>query len=1177
MQFTHLHTHSHYSLLDGLAKIDDLIDRAVELGMDSLALTDHGVMYGAIEFYQKAKKKGIKPIIGVEAYMAPNGMHNKMPKVDEKRHHLLLLAKNETGYRNLIKLTTKAHIEGYYYKPRIDKNLLKQHTEGLICTSACIAGEISRKIIAKDFSKAEKTALEYKNMFGGGNFFFELEAHHNLKYQDEVNEYLIKMGKKLDIPVVAANDIHYIYKDDNVVQDILLCIQMNKQVSDTNRMSMTDEDYSMKSSEEMAEHFKDTPEAIENTQKIADMCNLELKFGENYLPKIEIDRYVEKLSSSGNNSSGISNISTPDDALREICIQNIDKKYHPSRNREEINKRLDYELGVIKNMGFASYFLIVEDYVNWAKNKGIVVGPGRGSAAGSIVAYLANITDLDPLEYNLLFERFLNPDRISMPDIDIDFADARRDEVIQYTREKYGDDRVAQIITFGTMAARGSVRDAGRALGYPYEFCDKLSKMIPPMTKLKEAMETVQEIKDLYKKDPAAQKLLDSAKRLEGVARHSSTHACGVVITPDNIDNHVPRQYASQNDRTVVTQYSMKHIESIGLLKMDFLGLANLTIIERALEIIRQEKNPDIKLEQIPFDDDKTYKLFREGKTTGVFQFESAGMKKYLKMLKPNTFEDLISMVALYRPGPLNSGMVDEFIARKNGKKAIAYRHPSMENALKNTYGVIVYQEQVMQLSKDMADFTGGQADTLRKAMGKKIEAMMKEMGSKFISGCEKKGISKKIAQETFDDMTKFAEYGFNRSHAACYALIAYQTAYLKANYPADFMAALLASDKDNLDRITIEISECKQMGIDILPPSINESFVNFRTAVIDGKEVIRFGLAAIKNVGNNIVQAIVNERASNGQYKSLTDFLERIDSKDLNKKSIENLAKSGALDCIEERQKIISNIENILQFIKETRKMKEGGHRSLFSAISDNAPQAKIRLEPTEPASKKDRLLWEKELLGFYLSEHPLDEFQEFLEKQTTPSNKLPNLSEGATVVVGGVIQKVQKIITKKGQPMVFAPMEDKFGNFEIIVFPKILEETSSVWQPDAVILVKGKFSIKDGSSKILCDKAKVITQEDINLFKQRINKEKQSKNSASSQEQEALTISLSKTANHNILLKKIMDILSLQEKGNCQILIQIPNGDAINKIATNFRVLRTNSLIEDLKKNLGSDIIIT
>ncbi|MFH1175754.1 MAG: DNA polymerase III subunit alpha [bacterium] len=1220
MKFTHIHTHSHYSLLDGLAKIDDLIDRCVELKMESLALTDHGSMYGIVEFYQKAQKKGIKPILGVEVYVAPNGMHNKTPKIDEKRNHLLLLAKNNFGYRNLIKLTSKAHLEGFYHKPRIDKDLLKNHAEGLIGTSACLAGEISRKILAKEYNQAEEAALQYKQIFAPGCFFLELEAHPTLPGQNEINEHLIKMGKKLGIPVVAANDIHYVRKDDNTAQDILLCIQTNKQVSDTNRLSMLGEDYSMKSPEEMAEFFKDTPEAIENTQKIAEMCAVELNFKENFLPEVDVRLYKEKLQCE---------LSTADDVVKELCLKNIDKKYPSEKNRKEITDRLDFELSTIKKMGFASYFLIVEDYTNWAKQSGIIVGPGRGSAAGSIVAYLLNITDLDPLEYNLLFERFLNPDRISMPDIDLDFADNRRDEVIEYTRKKYGDDRVAQIITFGTMAARGSVRDSGRALGYPYQFCDKISKMIPSGMKLKEAIEGTQDLKNLYNTDQAAKKLLDSAKKLEGVARHSSTHACGVVITPDNIDNHVPRQFASQDDRTIVTQYSMKHIESIGLLKMDFLGLANLTIIEKALEIIRQEKNPEIALEKIPFNDVKTFKLFHRGETTGVFQFESSGMKKYLKMLKPGCFEDLISMVALYRPGPLNSGMVDEFIARKNGQKKIAYRHPSMENALKSTYGVIVYQEQVMQLSKDMAGFTGGESDTLRKAMGKKIAEMMEKMGSKFVEGCEKNNIPKKIAQETFDDMAKFAEYGFNRSHAACYALIGYQTAYLKANYPAEFMAALLASDRDNLDRITIEISECKQMGIEVLPPSINESFGNFRIVENDGKEAIRFGLSAIKNVGENVVGEIVKERLANGEYKSLSDLLERVHTKDLNKKSLESLAKSGALDCLEERNKILSNIEKILGFLKEIHKIKEVGQRNLFDSFANiSSVKAQIKFDPAEPAPKKERLLWEKELLGFYLSEHPLGEYKNFLEKKTVSFKKFPEIANGSMITVGGIIQKVQKIITKNGQPMYFIILEDFYGKFELVVFPKIAQETETVWAQDAVVIARGKINDKDGEKKILCEKARLITPEDLNLFRQRekqppsqsapenssqknsdnyganygasstatpelntpkINKENlntaknlselSTENATDSikDPQENASLITIKIKNSNCIhsLKKIENLLKTQEKGQSQIIIQIPSGDSFNNLATPYKVKHSLAFINTLKETIGSDII--
>jgi len=1114
--------------------------------MKSLAITDHGTMYGVVEFYQKAKKKGIKPIIGVEVYVAPNGMGGRIPRVDDKRYHLILLAKNETGYKNLIKLTSKAHLEGFYYKPRIDDELLQKHCDGLIGTSACIAGEISRKIVAKNLKGAEQTALKYQKMFGPENFFLELQAHPNLENQNEVNDHLIKLSKKLGIPLVAANDIHYIYKEDNTVQDILLCIQMGKQVSDKNRMSMMDEDYSMKSPKEMIEYFKDVPEAIKNTQKIAERCNVSLEPTGYHIPKIDIPEGK-----------------TADILIREQCELAIDHHYPNAKNRDEILQRLTYELGVIEKMGFASYFLIVADYVNWARENKVVVGPGRGSAAGSITSFLLGITDMDPLEFNLMFERFLNPDRISMPDIDIDFADNGRDKVIEYVKNKYGEDQFAQIITFGTMAARGSIRDAGRVLGYPYAFCDKIAKAVPPLMKLAEALTKSPELKALYKDDPAAKKLLDSAKRLEGVARHSSTHACGVIVTPTHMDDYIPRQYASQNDKTIISQYSMKYVEFIGLVKMDFLGLANLTILEKALEIIRQEKNPDIGLKNIPLDDLLTYqKIFQKGLTTGIFQFESSGMKQYLRMLRPTVFEDLISMAAMYRPGPLNSGMVDEFIARKNGKKEITYRHPSMKPALENTYGTIIYQEQVMQLSKDMAGFTGGQADTLRKAMGKKIESMMKEMGSKFIAGCVKNNISEKIAQQTFDDMYKFSEYGFVRAHAACYALIGYQTAYLKAHYPTEFMAALLASDKDNLDRITIEARECKEMGIDILPPDINESFVNFRVVKHDQKETIRFGLAAIKNVGGHVVEEIVRKRLENGPYKSLTDFLERVETKDLNKKSLESLAKAGALDHIGERNLVIENIDAILQFIKETRAEKVGGQKGLFDNLSEVLPPARINLKEAEPAPKKSRLVWEKELLGFYLSEHPLDEYREFLEKQTTSSLKIDSLSNGTTVVVGGIIQKVQKIITRTGKPMFFVPMEDVEGTFELIVFPNVAAEIGEIFEVDAIIMAKGKYSNKDNARKILCDKAKLITKEDVNLFEQRNNIKSPNK----------ITIKIKNNSNLSDSLNSIKTLLNAQEKGECQVLLEV----ASRQIDTHFNIHHPEQFISILQKSMSNSIII-
>lgn len=1117
--------------------------------MDSLALTDHGVMYGAVEFYQKAKAKNIKPIIGMEAYVAINSRRDKNPTVDNKRNHLLLLAKNNLGYKNLIKLTTLAHLEGFYYKPRVDKEILKKYSEGIIASSACMAGEIPRAILAGKLDKAEKAIGEFQEIFGKENFYLELEDHSSLKGQDEINDNLIKLSKKTGAPLIAANDIHYINKEDDKAQDILLCIQMNRTVNEKDRLSMVGEDYSMKSQETMIERFKHIPEAIDNTQKIVSECDVELELGKILLPHFDVPN---GLSSS--------------DYLKKLCLNGIAKRY--GKTNEAIEKRLKFELDTINQMGFASYFLITQDFVNWAKSQNIVVGPGRGSAAGSIVSYLIGITDVDPLKYELLFERFLNPDRISMPDIDLDFADHRRDEVLKYVSQKYGDDHVAQIITFGTMAARAAVRDTGRALGLPYSFCDKISKAIPMFTKLPEALRDVQEFKDLYNGDPAVKNLVENALKLEGVARHSSTHACGVVISKEKLENYTPCQYPPQDTSAIVTQYEMHNIEDLGLLKMDFLGLKNLTIIENALKIISKTKGDKIELEKIPFDDEKALKLFQEGKTTGVFQFESSGMKRYLKKLKPTDFEDVVAMVALYRPGPLNSGMVDEFIDRKHGKKKIVYKHPIMENALKNTYGVIVYQEQVMQLSKDMAGFTGGQADTLRKAMGKKIAELMAKMKKEFIEGCLKNKINEKIAKETFTDMEKFAEYGFNRSHAVCYALIGYQTAYLKAHYPAEFMAALLTADRENIDRIAIEVDECRQMGIEVLPPDVNMSFVDFGVVKENGKDEIRFGLAAIKNVGRNIVEIIVEERKANGKFSGIEDFVLRVESRDLNKKSVESLIKAGALDSLGERNELLVNTERILVFAKERQKAKSNGQFSLFES-SDSADDSinKLQLVATEPIDKTEKMAWEKELLGLYVSDHPLKEYSVFLRNTSKVISEITNDDVNQIITVGGIITKIQKIITRAGKSMIFANLEDLTGKIEILVFPRLLESNSEIWEEGNIVFIKGKVSDKDGLFKLLGESVRRIDLDEAKNYKPPLDSPDQEEN----KNKKFINITVPKADTKNVLMK-LSDLLNSANIGDCEVYISIPSAEGdYKKIKTSRDIECEEGILGEIREVVG------
>ncbi|MFH0820066.1 MAG: DNA polymerase III subunit alpha [bacterium] len=1094
MKFVHLHTHSHYSLLDGLAKIDELINKAKEDCAEALALTDHGVMYGVIEFYQKAKAAGIKPIIGCESYIVPHSRHQKGPLANEERHHLILLAKNQVGYHNLIRLTTYAHLEGFYYKPRIDWELLEKYHQGLIGLSACLQGEIPTAILSGNLKKTEDVLAKYLNLFGREDFYLELQHHPTMPEQARVNKALLDLAKKFKVQVVATNDVHYLNKEDAEAQDILLCLQTKKKREDKDRMSFLGEDFSFKSQEEMIASFHDCPEAIQNTVKIAESCDLEIELGKVTLPHFEVP--------SGK---------TADEFLHELCLEGLALRYGKRSGDAEYLERLDYELKIIKKTGFASFFLIVQDFVNWAKKQNIVVGPGRGSAAGSLVSYVLNITDIDPLIYDLLFERFLNPERVSMPDFDLDFADIRREEVIRYVEEKYGRDRVAQIITFGTMAARAAIRDVGRVMALSYSYCDKIAKMIPFFSSLSQALNTNVELRELYLKDPNAKELLETAKKLEGVARHASTHACGVLITREPLYNYVPLQFASSGDKTIVSQYSLHPIEDLGLLKMDFLGLKNLTLIENVHEIVQKTRGEDIKIEKIPLDDKKTYRLLQRGETTGVFQLESSGMRRYLKMLKPTEFEDIIAMVALYRPGPME--WIPDFIDRKHGQKKIVYLHSKLEPILKKTYGVAIYQEQVMKIARELAGFTLGEADILRKAVGKKIPHLLTKQKKKFIEGCVKNNVSAKLAEQVFSFIEPFAGYGFNRSHAACYAMIGYQTAYLKANFPVEFVAALLTSEEGSTEKINLIVQECLAMGIEVLPPDINESFKHFTVLPKSEKPTIRFGLLAIKNVGENVINVIVHERKQNGSYQNLEDFLSRIKCKDLNKKSLESLIKSGALDRFGERAQMLYNIEKILSFIKEIQKNSQDKQANLFGATS-SGQFAKLNLEKFETASEKQKLTWEKELLGLYISAHPFKSFEPYLKEimvNCYEINKLaqkendieyvpdgeqnpPNLNGHnlkGLIKMAGVITKIQKVFTRSGEPMIFANLEDTTGKIEILVFPSTLNQTSHIWQEEKIVIVLGKLSDKEGVPKLLCQGVCEVTPLNVKEIAQRLKRE--------------------------------------------------------------------------------------
>ncbi|MEK7574079.1 MAG: DNA polymerase III subunit alpha [Patescibacteria group bacterium] len=1059
MKFVHLHTHSHYSLLDGLAKIDDLVNHAKELGMEALALTDHGNLYGAIEFYQKAKKAGLKPIIGVEAYVAPHGRFDKRSRIDDRPYHLILLAKDKTGWLNLLQLVTKSNLEGFYYKPRVDKEILRQHHEGIIALSACIAGEIPRLIAAEKIPAAKEKIGEYQDIFGPENFFLEISHHPGVKDLEKINQVIIKLSKETNAPLVATQDIHYLKSEDMPYHEILLAVQTGSTVNDPGRLTFKHDDFSMRSPEQMTELFKETPEAIANTVKIADCCNLEIELGKIFLPNFPVP--------DGQDSNSY---------LRNLVNEKSTGRF--SEITEEIKKRVDYELSVIEKTGFADYFLIVRDIIDWAKERGIVVGPGRGSAAGSLVSYVLGITSINPLKYDLLFERFLNADRIQMPDIDIDFTDVRRDEVVAYVRNKYGADRVAQIITFGTMAARAAIRDAGRALGIPYGFCDQIAKMIPitpnPDKKslLEKSLEDVAELRDLYKRDANAKKLLDAAKKLEGLARHASVHACGLVISKEALTNYLPLQYAPQDKNIIITQFEMHSVEKIGILKMDFLGLRNLTIIENALGLIKDIYQKEIDINQIPLDDKKTFELLRAGETTGIFQLESSGMRGYLKQLKPTEIEDIIAMVALYRPGPME--LIPQYIKRKHGQEKITYLHPKLEPILAKTYGVAVYQEQLMTIARDLAGFSLTEADVLRKAVGKKIKSLLQSQAEKMIDGMVKNGIEKKTAGQIWQWFEPFAQYGFNKSHAACYALIGYQTAYLKAHYPVEFFSSLLNANSNDIERIAFLINEVRRVNIAILPPDINKSYADFTP---ENSDNIRFGLLAVKNIGANIVSIIIGERGRGGPFESLPDFLDRINHRDLNKKSLESLIKSGCLDSFGiERQNAVDNIEELLKFNSLSKKSKFINQNSLFSY---QPKLASLKLKPTEIADPKTKLAWEKELLGLYISDHPLKKHLAKLKDNRVQSIKEAINSghkDRTRLKTAGIIASIQKFITKMGKPMLFVKIEDLTDNLEVIVFSETLAKYPNLWKENNIVMINGQLSLRNGETKVICDEVKEL-----------------------------------------------------------------------------------------------------
>ena len=1095
--FVHLHNHTFHSVLDGLTKIHDLVDKVKELGMEAAAVTDHGTMSGILDYYKTAKKAGIKPIIGIETYVATRSRFDRDPGKDKQRFHLTVLAMNNIGFHNLMKLSTRANLEGMYYKPRIDHELLEELNEGLIVLSGCASGEIGVALKEDDYDRARDIAKWYKSILGD-RYYLELQDHGHPKsnthwdVQEKINEGLIKLSKELDIEMVVTCDGHYLTHEYQDAHEILLCVGTGSYLSDEKRMSLKDFELHLTDPRDIIDHWgEEFPEVIRNTKKIADRCDVEIELGRILIPKYPLPdgenehSYLLRLTYQGL-------LQRYNGASKEEA-EKLDPDEIIPKLSDEVRERAKMELGVMGNMGYEGYFLIVQDFINWGKSQGIVFGPGRGSAAGSIIAYALNITDLDPLKYGLLFERFLNPDRISMPDIDVDIQDTRRDEVIEYCAKKYGEDHVSNIATFGKMFGRMAVRDVARVLEVPYAESDRLAKLVPPPNQgrhipLSVSIKEDADLRNEYENNPTAKEVLDYAIQLEGTIRSHGVHACGVVIAPDTLVNYIPLEMAQKG--VVATQFPMGEVEELGLLKMDFLGLSNLTIINNAMRIIRKAYKKEINLSELPLDDKKTYELFQRGDTTGVFQLESAGMKRYLRGLKPTTFEDIIAMVALYRPGPMQ--FIDSFIRRKHGEEEITYLHSGMKNSLKNTYGILVYQEQFMQISKEWCGFTGGQADTLRKAVGKKKIDLMKKVKPEFVEGAVKVGgATKEIAETFWTQLEEFANYCFNKSHAACYGLIAYWTAYLKAHYPDAFMAALMTSDHDDTDRLAIEITECKHMGISVLSPDVNESFVEF--AVVPNENKIRFGMSAVKGVGVGAVEEVLRAR-EDGSFTSVEDFARRVSTSKFNRKAWESLIKSGAFDDVGDRSDLLFNLDSITSFASKLQKEAASGQTNLFGMLGgDDAASVQSTLHLQKAPVKhddKERLMWERELLGLYISAHPLDRYETYLSEQTQPLTQLVPEYDSRMMTVGGIISTVRTIVTKSGSKMAFVGIEDKFGEGEIIVFPNLYEKVGAKLVQDAVIRVSGKNSARDrdgnlgNESKLIADDIIAITDNDINGY---------------------------------------------------------------------------------------------
>jgi len=1191
--FVHLHNHTQYSLLDGMTKVPALLRYIQDSGMKAVAITDHGTLSGAIEFYEESLKHEVKPIIGIETYVAARLHTDKDVAYDKQNYHLTVLAMNNTGYQNLMQLSTIANLEGMYYRPRIDHELLEKYNEGLIVLSGCIGGEVSDSLRQDQYDKAKEIAGWYKSVFGD-RYYLELLDHGHKDHpavwddQTKVNEQLIKLSKELEIPCVVTCDAHYLHHADREAHEILLCVQTGSFIKDKDRMTLENFELHVAKAEDIILRWGDEHEDfITNTKQIADRCSVTIDLGNILIPKFPVPKgETEKSYLVKQVYSGLAQryLGLSDKKASSMTLTAIQKKLS-----KEVADRAKYELEIINQMQFNGYFLIIADFIVWGKSKGIVFGPGRGSAAGSIISYALKITELDPLLYDLLFERFLNPDRISMPDIDIDIQDTRRNEVIEYCIDKYGPERVANIVTFGRMAARNAVRDVARVLQVGYSEADRWAKMIPmPIqgrhTPLAKSLKENFELKSEYNNNPTARTVFDLAVQLEGTIRSHGVHAAGVVIAPDDIVQFAPLEMAQKG--VIATQYSMGPIEELGLLKIDFLGLSNLTTINNALRIIKKVNDVEIDITAIPLDDKKTFELFSRGDTTGIFQFESTGMKRYLKDLKPTVFDDIVAMSALYRPGPLTAGSTQRYINRKNGSEEISYDHELMRNALESTYGVLVYQEQVMQIAKDMCGFTGGEADSLRKAVGKKIRSMMVKMKDSLIEGATKKGVDKQIAEKFWNDVEGFADYAFNKAHATCYGLISYQTAYLKAHYPEAFMAALMTSDYNDTDRLTIEITECQHMGIDVLPPDVQKSFLEF--AVVAGKKPqISFGLLAIKNVGTAAVEEILKGREISGKFTDLVDFLTKVSPRVVNRKSLESLIKAGGLDSFGDRTTLLHNIESLTAYSSRVNKEQNSGQTDLFGDEEMAVNPTLNLVKANTSIDKREQLVWERELLGVYLSEHPLSMYKDVLAANTKPIKQIKANHGNKKFMIGGVIVNSRVIVAKNGKKMAFVQIEDYDDNVELVVFPTLYEKEPSLWERDKVIIVEGKVSNRDNNGRDTSD-VKIIAESGKELLLDELsNYSTIPDTTAASDDPEPLTETVEEAPEQDVIkppklfikiessedneaLLSIKNILD-NSKGDTEVVLVLgPNKQTIK---LPLRIETAQTMLDKLKMIVGSD----